>query len=92
MRDPYEILCVAKTATADDGTSCRTPRGATGAGGTAPTPPPKRMFALTPGVSTAVRRKPVLGDPGPARTRADSRAAALRAAAASTVPNPTSSL
>ena len=42
-----------------------------------------------PGVATAVRRKPVRGDPGPARPRADSRPATLSAAAASTVPNPT---
>jgi hypothetical protein len=52
-------------------------------------PPPKWLAALMPGVATAVRRKPVRGDPGPARPRADSRPATLSAAAASTVPNPT---
>ena len=86
------IIAMQTVARTQNSTSCRTPRGATGDGGTAAGPPPKWLSALTPGVATAVRRKPVRGDPGPARPRADSRAAALRAAAASTVPNPTSSL
>jgi hypothetical protein len=112
-------------ASAQNSTSGRSPRGATGGAGTAAAPPPKWLAAAIPAVSGLVllagvsalspcdedacvgaagERVPcdgvpsgdvpcvaAVGAPGPIRPRADSCPAAVSAAAASTVPNPTSS-